>query len=218
MFNLDLKDLNNDIEQQNRTVNQRIVVNKVNLNELSSCEENFYSLDKLDELAEEIKVNGLQNPIKVTKDNEIVSGHRRFNAYKLLSETDEAYNAIPTIFIDRFDSEEEKLIYLISENSSRIKSKHDVAEEMRLKKKLYHSMKKKGNPKYLNANINKLIADEYGVSEATVKRSSIEKKEEPKDVNVELYKKIKSLNAFIYKNGDELEISDELVNMLIDFE
>lgn len=83
MFNLDLKDLNNDIEQQNRTVNQRIVVNKVNLNELSSCEENFYSLDKLEELAEEIKVNGLQNPIKVTKDNEIVSGHRRFNRYRL---------------------------------------------------------------------------------------------------------------------------------------
>ena len=50
------------------------------LDQLRADENNFYSLDGIDELAANIELIGLQQPIRARKDGDgyiIVSGHRR---------------------------------------------------------------------------------------------------------------------------------------------
>ena len=59
------------------------------LDQLRADENNFYSLDGIDELAANIELIGLQQPIRARKDGDgyiIVSGHRRSAALRLLVE------------------------------------------------------------------------------------------------------------------------------------
>jgi hypothetical protein len=51
-----------------------------------------YTLDKVYEMVLSIEKNGLQNPIEINENNEIVDGVLRFLAYAFLGET-----TIPTI-------------------------------------------------------------------------------------------------------------------------
>lgn len=166
--------LSNEIKAVNREVQERFSVVRIPLSELKEHPSNFYEITGVESLAEELKVLGgeLSNPIKVFKDNTIISGHRRFNAFKLLAETDERFTSIPVIYVDYFDSEEEELLYLMNENNQRIKSKEDIAQEICLKKELYIKLKEEGHEKYKNININKLLADEFGMSQSSIKRAT----------------------------------------------
>lgn len=174
-FNVEgLSNLNNQINVANQDVNKRIVVNRISLDELHEHDDNFYDISGLEALVEELKTTEgeLLNPIKVKKDNTIISGHRRYNAFKEIAKTDNRYNTIPVIYIDDFKSEEEELLFLITENSQRIKSKEELAYEIQLKKKLYSKLKEQGDINYVNVNINKLLAEEFSMSESSIKRAT----------------------------------------------
>ena len=72
-----------------------------------------YSEERLQELADDIKARGLDNPIVVRKISEqeyqIIAGHNRFNAVKRLG-----WNKIPVNIKEL--SEEEAMIYLVQSN------------------------------------------------------------------------------------------------------
>lgn len=72
-----------------------------------------YSEERLQELADDIKARGLDNPIVVRKINEqeyqIIAGHNRFNAVKRLG-----WNRIPVNIKELTD--EEAMIYLVQSN------------------------------------------------------------------------------------------------------
>lgn len=169
-----LEELSNDLDAANREVHERISVVRIPLEELKEHESNFYIINGIEALAEELSVMGgeLSNPIKVFKNNTIISGHRRFNAFKLLAETDERFNTIPAIYVDNFETEEEELLYLMNENNQRVKTKEELAVEIQLKKELYVTLKENGDARYQNVNINKLLADEFGMSETSIKRAT----------------------------------------------
>lgn len=218
MFNLNLENTKNEINVQNKEVSKRVNIVKVNVDELRESEDNFYSIRGISELAEEIKVNGLLNPIKVTKEMEVLSGHRRLAAHKLLAEVDEIYKEIQVEFLDEFDSLEEKKLFLITENSSRVKTKEDIASEMKIKKNLYTNLKEKNVGEYRNANITKLIAGEYGVSEATVKRATLgSSKNKKKSPNEEFHKKFNGLYTYMSRNSKDINVPDHIYNMIVDY-
>lgn len=218
MFNLNLSETNKEINIQNAEVSKRVSVRKVNINELHESKDNFYSIRGVPELAEEIKVNGLLNPIKVTRDKEVLSGHRRLAAHKLLSLCFEEFKEIDVIFVDDFETSEEKQLFLITENSARVKTKDDVATEMTQKKKLYTKLKEQGTGEYKKANITRLIANEYGVSEATVKRATKgTSKNKPKSPDEEFRKKFNSLCKYMEQNSKDISVPDHVYNSIVDY-
>ncbi len=173
----------------------------------------LYEVNKIDELAESISINGQIDPIICYLDNEeyvILSGHRRYNAM-LLGE----YSEINGIVVPKPLNDKEEQLMVIESNRQRIKSKDEIQNEIKIRKEIYTQMKKEGEKKYQNANINKLIADEFLISESTVKRAlnseKVQNEPSPKTEQEKINDKILSLKKYIDKNYDALEISSELI-------
>lgn len=87
--------------------------------------DNFYRLDGLEELAGNIELIGLQQPLRVRPDPEhegeyiVVSGHRRRAAIELLvSEGKEAFGQVPCLIDGHQESEAMRKLRLIFANSS----------------------------------------------------------------------------------------------------
>lgn len=87
--------------------------------------DNFYRLDGLEELAGNIELIGLQQPLRVRPDPEhegeyiVVSGHRRRAAIELLvSEGKEAFGQVPCLIDGHQESEAMQKLRLIFANSS----------------------------------------------------------------------------------------------------
>ena len=106
-----------------------------------------YSEERLQELADDIKARGLDNPIVVRKINEneyqIIAGHNRFNAVKRLG-----WNRIPVNIKELTD--EEAMIYLVQSNllqRTNIKESEKV-KAYTLRAKALKRQGKKGEAKY----------------------------------------------------------------------
>ena len=106
-----------------------------------------YSEERLQELADDIKARGLDNPIVVRKMNEyeyqIIAGHNRFNAVKRLG-----WNRIPVNIKELTD--EEAMIYLVQSNllqRTNIKESEKV-KAYTLRAKALKRQGKKGETKY----------------------------------------------------------------------
>lgn len=106
-----------------------------------------YSEERLQELADDIKARGLDNPIVVRKINEheyqIIAGHNRFNAVKRLG-----WNRIPVNIKELTD--EEAMIYLVQSNllqRTNIKESEKV-KAYTLRAKALKKQGKKGETKY----------------------------------------------------------------------
>ena len=106
-----------------------------------------YSEERLQELADDIKARGLDNPIVVRKMNEneyqIIAGHNRFNAVKRLG-----WNRIPVNIKELTD--EEAMIYLVQSNllqRTNIKESEKV-KAYTLRAKALKKQGKKGKTKY----------------------------------------------------------------------
>ncbi|MEG0617132.1 MAG: ParB N-terminal domain-containing protein [Oscillospiraceae bacterium] len=88
----------------------------IDINKILPSEKNFYRIDEIEELAEDIELNGLMHNLvlrKLENDTfEIISGERRFSAYKLLNEKlGDKYRMIPAKIDNADDLDaEEKLI------------------------------------------------------------------------------------------------------------
>lgn len=170
-----LNNLENEIDAVNRDVEERVSIVRIPIDVLEEHESNFYIVSGIEAFAEELKTSGgeLLNPIKVFKNNTIISGHRRYNAFKLLSmQGDSRFDTIPAIYVDNFETQEEELLYLMNENNQRVKTKEELAIEVQLKKELYVELKNSGDERYQDININKLLASEFGISESSVKRAT----------------------------------------------
>jgi ParB family chromosome partitioning protein len=73
----------------------------------------FFNEESIKELAESIKIDGLLQPILITKDNILIAGERRLRAIKLLGDT-----VIKAIIFDNADDEKMQTISII-ENMQR---------------------------------------------------------------------------------------------------
>lgn len=197
----DLSSLNNSIQISNLEVANTI--KKIKIEKITKNENNFYSMENIEELSENIKVNGLITPLIVTKvgDNyKLISGHRRFEALKLLDKKE-----VEAILVEYEDEVKEELA-LLEANSQRILTKAERDQEIKLKKDLYEKLGYK--------NISKILGEEYNLSERQIRRSTNEKS---KKVSKELTKDEEILNEVkklerIIRNITNLNIVNEEFN------
>lgn len=120
------------------------------LQNLVSDERNFYSMDGVDELAANIELIGLQQPLRVLAgENEfyvIVSGHRRAAALRLLAEeAPEKWARVPCIVEKPGGSPELEELRLIMANAdTRRMSSADLAKQAERVEMLLYKLKEQG--------------------------------------------------------------------------
>ena len=111
---------------------------------------NFYSLDHIDELAANIQLCGLQQPIRVRAAEDggytIVSGHRRRAALSILAEEEpDRWNAVPCI-VERDEASPElrELRLILANSSTRVLSPAEVAKQAQQVETLLYQLKEQG--------------------------------------------------------------------------
>lgn len=150
--------------------------------DLTPSKENRYSIEKIRELADTIKITGrLQQPIIYLEPPlpdgtyEIIAGHRRYEALGILAnEVDPKYaENIPCtpVTLDIVDlpiSEESKKRFLIISTNidNRDKSDKDIMNEYQIQKEIYTEAKKNGYK--LTDKMRNILAKDLNISPAQV--------------------------------------------------
>ena len=120
------------------------------LQNIVSDERNFYSMDGVDELAANIELIGLQQPLRVLAGENgfyvIVSGHRRAAAIRLLAEEEpEKWASVPCIVEKPGGSPELEELRLIMANAdTRRMSSADLAKQAERVEMLLYKLKEQG--------------------------------------------------------------------------
>ena len=121
---------------------------RLEISKLEDSQENFYAVENISELAESIRLCGLQQPIVCAKIGEIykiISGHRRKQALKMLvEEGQEQYKIVPCMYKEM--SKSMYTISLIVGNAfTRKLSDYELLEQVkRLKEALKEAKEKDG--------------------------------------------------------------------------
>lgn len=120
------------------------------LENLVCDERNFYSMEGVDELAANIELVGLQQPLRVIAGEPpyyvIVSGHRRAAALRILAEENpERWKTVPCIVETASGSPELQELRLIMANAdTRKMSSADLARQAERVQELLYKLKKQG--------------------------------------------------------------------------
>lgn len=120
----------------------------LHLNELHEDERNFYTVDKVEELAANIQSCGLMDPLRVRKSEDgytIVSGHRRAAALRLLAAEDSKFETVACI-IETGDIPEQlqELRLIFANSSTREMSPADKAKQAERVEVLLYELKEQG--------------------------------------------------------------------------
>lgn len=123
----------------------------IDLAQIDDDPRNFYSLEGLEELAANIELLGLQQPIRVRDNPEqagrviIVSGHRRRAALQRLAEEDERWKRVPCIREAGGTSAAMQELRLIFANSDTRKlSSADISKQAERVEALLYQLKEEG--------------------------------------------------------------------------
>lgn len=142
--------------------------------EIQVNNKNFYNITDIEDLAQNIKENGLMHNIEVLdiSDNDkrgfrILSGERRYQAIKYLRESGIKFDTIPCKVIKGLNEIDEE-IHLIKGNSdTRVISEEEKRKQIERLTELYNIKNKHQGTKI---NAKKEIAKELQVSERTIER------------------------------------------------
>lgn len=118
------------------------------LAELHEDERNFYTVDKVEELAANIQSCGLMDPLRVRKSEDgytIVSGHRRAAALRLLAAEDSRFEQVACI-IETGDIPEQlqELRLIFANSATREMSSADKAKQAERVEVLLYELKEQG--------------------------------------------------------------------------
>lgn len=118
------------------------------LSELHEDERNFYTVDKVEELAANIQSCGLMDPLRVRKSEDgytIVSGHRRAAALRLLAAEDSKFEQVACI-IETGDIPEQlqELRLIFANSATREMSYADKAKQAERVEVLLYELKEQG--------------------------------------------------------------------------
>ncbi len=116
---------------------------QIPMSQLIANEHNFFTVEDVQELADDIKLNGLYSPLTVCAAGEgkyrIVAGHRRRKALELLGRKD-----APCI-VKNYDGEDSEMVALIQSNlTSRELTYYEKMQAVVLLEKALRSMKERG--------------------------------------------------------------------------
>ncbi len=168
-----LNGISKNIEKSNTLeAKNNFKVEYIDIKDIKRNEKNFYEIVNVDELAEDIKMNGLNHNLVVRKlENgtyELISGERRYTALnKLVQEGNNLFALVPCKVIKANDIDAE--IILIQANAqTRELSDLEKLEQVRRLKELYTT--KKANGENIPGRIRNLIANDLNLSATQVSR------------------------------------------------
>lgn len=147
-------------------------VEYIDIKNIKRNEKNFYDIVNIDELAEDIKMNGLNHNLVVRKldDNnyELISGERRYTALsKLVKEGNKIFALVPCKVIEVNDIDDE--IILIQANAqTRELTEKEKLEQISKLNTLYKT--KKANGEKVPGRIRDIIAKDLNLSPTQVGR------------------------------------------------
>lgn len=130
----------------------RETIEYIGLDRLDPDPDNFYRLDGLEELAANIELCGLQQPIRVRESGggryTIVSGHRRWSALKLLHSAEEGggrWGSVPCIVErDQASPELRELRLIMANSSTRQLSPAELSRQAAKVTELLYRLKEQG--------------------------------------------------------------------------
>lgn len=118
------------------------------LSQLREDARNFYSVEGVENLAANIQLCGLMDPLRVRREGDvyiIVSGHRRFAALKLLAQEDERFSFVSCILEPEGTSSAMQELRLIYANSdTRRMSSYDIGKQAQRVQTLLYELKEAG--------------------------------------------------------------------------
>ena len=128
----------------------------------------IYTDNEIDDLVQSIGKYGMRHPITITKDNVILSGHRRVMAHKVLQ-----IEEIPAEVI-ALESREDEIVFLITENQYREKNREEKiregiiieeTEKVLAKDRQDQARKKNGDVKfYMTGPVRDIVGRQIGMS------------------------------------------------------
>lgn len=197
-----LAELNIGMKAMNQVGNKRII--NVDINDLVSNKSNFYEIntEAVTRLAYTIKIAGkIISPIVAVqkgKEYVVLAGHKRLAAAKFLKWTD-----VPVLIGDE-DGDDNEMITLIMANQHR----ELTAEEKKKQIEIMREILERRNVK----DINKTIADLFGISERTVYRQASDNEDEPAEYLTKEQKDNKKKNKLLenLKKNMDLFNKDDL--------
>lgn len=157
----------NEIEAKNN-----FNVQYIDIKDIERNKKNFYEIVNVDELAEDIKMNGLNHNLVVRKlDNgkyELISGERRYTALtQLVEQGNEIFALVPCKVIEANDIDSE--IILIQANAqTRELTEIEKLEQVKRLTELYKTKKKNGEK--FPGKIREIIANDLKLSPTQVGR------------------------------------------------
>lgn len=174
------------------------IVKTVNIDLLQPSKQNFYTMSDIDALAASIEEFGQLEPIHISNDYEIISGHRRYTALKQIGA------ATANVIFVRFSNETDKMALIIEANRQRVKTIEEFQQEVAEMKTLVEE-RKKSDPTFKGTTL-QIVADMLGKSLSTVKRADRKNKKgshDPKQQNWDLVLKINT-----FSDSERMQIID----------
>ncbi|MBS6502172.1 MAG: ParB N-terminal domain-containing protein [Clostridium sp.] len=168
-----LNGISKNIEKANTLeAKNNFSIEYIDINDIKRNEKNFYEIVNVDELAEDIKMNGLNHNLVVRKlengSYELISGERRYTALnKLVQEGNNLFALVPCKVIEANDIDAE--IILIQANAqTRELSDLEKLEQVKRLTELYKT--KKANGEKIPGRVRNLIANDLNLSATQVSR------------------------------------------------
>lgn len=185
----------------------------IDIDKIIRNERNFYEINNIEELIEDISINGLNHNLVVRPTSEglyeLISGERRYTALKeLISKGEDRFKKVPCKVSDLNDLDSE--IVLIQANAqSRELSESDKLIQVRRLTELYNMKKKKGEKV---GKVRDLISKDTGLSTSQVGRYSI--------INKSLIPELRSIldegNLSIANASEFAALSEENQKIILD--
>lgn len=147
-------------------------IKMIDIDDIIENPENFYSMDGIDELADDIDRQGLKNLLVVypLKNGQYMlkSGHRRKEAVKMLLESGRRQNRTLPCFVDGVKSESETKLDLIMLNATaRVYTDADIMQQYKELTKAYDTYEKETGTR-LKGRMRERIAEAMNVSPAQI--------------------------------------------------
>ncbi|HAT4093267.1 TPA: ParB N-terminal domain-containing protein [Clostridium perfringens] len=147
-------------------------VEYIDIENIKRNEKNFYDIVDVEELAEDIKLNGLNHNLVVRKlDNgqfELISGERRYTALsKLVKEGNKTFALVPCKVIEVNDTDAEIILIQANAQTRELTEVEKLKQVQRLKE-LYKDKKAKGEK--VPGKIREIIANDLKLSPTQVGR------------------------------------------------
>ncbi|HFD8682992.1 TPA: ParB N-terminal domain-containing protein [Clostridium perfringens] len=147
-------------------------VEYIDIENIKRNEKNFYDIVDVEELAEDIKLNGLNHNLVVRKlDNgqfELISGERRYTALsKLVKEGNKTFALVPCKVIEVNDTDAEIILIQANAQTRELTEVEKLKQVQRLKE-LYKI--KKANGEKVTGKVREIIANDLKLSPTQVGR------------------------------------------------